>query len=78
MPMADKTERYDTGIAGTIEVEGEKIHYRFHSIGKGQCVIECSYYDYPISIEDNGFGLEYAIGLLRTEVLTQKRKRKNK
>ena len=75
--MADKIERYAEGIAGTIEVEGEKIHYRFHSVGKGQCVIE-SYYDAPISITDDGFGLEFAIGLLRTEVLAQKRKRKNK
>ncbi len=61
--------------ARTIEVEGEKIHNRFHSIGKGQCIIE-SYYDAPISIEDNGFGLEYAKGSLRTEVLAQKRKNK--
>lgn len=64
-------------IEGTIEIDGEKIHYRFYSIGKGQCVIE-SYYDEPITINDNGFGLDYAIGLLRTEVLAQKNKRKNK
>jgi hypothetical protein len=76
--MADKIERYAEGIAGTIEVEGEKIHYRFHSIGKGQSVIECSYNDYPISIADDGFGLDFAIGLLRTEISAQKNKRKNK
>lgn len=75
--VADKMKRYDKGIAGTIEFEGEKIHYTFRSIGKGQCVIE-SYYDAPISIADDGFGFEFAIGLLRTEISAQKKKRKNK
>jgi len=64
---------------GTIEFEGETIHYIWHRNGKlpnGQYgyYIKASY-DEPIEIFDDGSGLEFAIGLLKSELRAQRNRR---
>lgn len=67
---------------GDTEFEGEKIHYMWYRNGRlpnGQYehYVE-AYYDEPISIDDHGYGLDHAIGLLKMELSIQKNKRKLK
>jgi len=71
---------------GTIEFEGETVHYRWYrgerlpdgGPTKGFMYYIEADYDEPISINDNGNGLDYAIILLRNELLNQKSRRKRK
>jgi len=71
---------------GTIEFEGETIRYRWYrgerlregGSTKGFMHYIEADYDEPISINDNGNGLDYAIILLRNELANQKRRRKLK
>ena len=65
---------------GKIEFEGETIHYTWHRNGKlpnGQYGHRIkARYDEPIKIFDDGYGLEFAIGLLKSELRTQRNRRK--
>jgi hypothetical protein len=71
---------------GDIDFEGERIHYKWYRDGrlpKGgptsghQCYIEADY-DEHISIDDHGYGLDHAIGLLKMELAIHRDKRKSR
>ena len=73
-----------TKTEDAIDFEGERIRYRWirDSLLPGagchyQYCLEADY-DEPISIMDHGYGLDYALGLLRNELSIQKNNRPKK